>query len=132
MVLWQSPRGPVLAGLFALTRVRPAQVADGLAELQVRWPNIPIVFCENRKLAEEWTYRYLAAAEAWADAERRAVARIGTGDDGGAGGAGGARTHGCRGAAWARANGIAVPDRGRLRPEIHQAWRDAAESSTSH
>jgi len=27
--------------------------------------------------------------------------------------------------AWARANGMAVPDRGRLRPEIHQAWRDA-------
>jgi ERCC4-type nuclease len=48
--------------VFALERVRPSVIADGLAELQVRWPNVPIVFCENRKLAEEWTYRYLAAA----------------------------------------------------------------------
>jgi hypothetical protein len=24
---------------------------------------------------------------------------------------------------WARANGIPVPDRGRLRPEIRDAWR---------
>ena len=46
--------------------VRPALVADGLAELQVRWPNVPIVFCETRQLAEEWTYRFLAAAHAWA------------------------------------------------------------------
>ncbi|MGH2535414.1 MAG: Lsr2 family DNA-binding protein [Thermomicrobiales bacterium] len=26
---------------------------------------------------------------------------------------------------WARAAGIAVPDRGRLRPEVWQAWHDA-------
>ena len=58
--------------VFTLERVRPALVADGLAELQVRWPNAPIVFCENRKLAEEWTYRLLAAAHAWAEAERPA------------------------------------------------------------
>ncbi len=68
--------------IFALERVRPAQVADGLAELQVRWPTIAIVFCENRKLAEEWTYRYLAAAHAWAVGERAALDRIGTGEDG--------------------------------------------------
>ena len=67
--------------VFTLERVRPAVVADGLAELQVRWPDVPIVFCENRKLAEEWTYRYLAAAYAWAEAERPAVTRIGV-DDG--------------------------------------------------
>lgn len=54
--------------LFAQTRVRPAVVADGLAELQVRWPNVPIVFCETRKLAEEWTYRFLAAALVWVEA----------------------------------------------------------------
>jgi adenine-specific DNA-methyltransferase len=28
--------------------------------------------------------------------------------------------------AWARANGLDVPDRGRLRPEILQAWRARA------
>jgi len=62
--------------VFALERVRPALVADGLAELQVRWPSIPIVFCDNRKLAEEWTYRYLAAAHAWASGEAPAVERM--------------------------------------------------------
>jgi hypothetical protein len=61
--------------VFAQAHVRPALVADGLAELQVRWPTVPLVFCETRKLAEEWTYRYLAAARTWvgdeAEAERR-------------------------------------------------------------
>ena len=112
--------------VFSLTHVRPAQVADGLAELQVRWPTIPIVFCDNRKLAEEWTYRYLAAAAAWADAERPAVDRIGTGDDGGAAGAPMPAPTTAEVRSWARANGIAVPDRGRLHPEIHRAWREAA------
>jgi len=49
------------SGVFKLDRVRPAMIADGLAELQVRWPNLPIVFCETRPLAEDWTYRYLAS-----------------------------------------------------------------------
>lgn len=71
--------------IFTLTRVRPALVADGLAELQVRWPTIPITFCDNRKLAEEWTYRYLAAAHTWASEELGAIVRIGTGEDGTAG-----------------------------------------------
>ena len=34
--------------IFKLDRVRPALVADGVAELQVRWPGVPIVFCETR------------------------------------------------------------------------------------
>ena len=37
-------------------------VADGLAELQVRYPTVPIVFGETRQLAQEWTYRFLGAA----------------------------------------------------------------------
>jgi hypothetical protein len=40
----------------------PGWLADVLARLQVRYPSVPIVFCESRKLAEEWTYRFLAAA----------------------------------------------------------------------
>jgi len=39
-----------------------AVVADGLAEAQVRFPSVPLVFCETRPLAEEWTYRFLGAA----------------------------------------------------------------------
>ena len=62
--------------LFKLDRVRPAVVADGLAELQIRWPNVPVVFCETRQLAEEWTYRFLAAAHAWAITEHAALQRI--------------------------------------------------------
>jgi ERCC4-type nuclease len=37
---------------------------DLLARVQVRYPEIPIVFMETRPLAEEWTYRYLGAAYA--------------------------------------------------------------------
>jgi hypothetical protein len=110
--------------VFALEFVRPAQVADGLAELQVRWPSVPIVFCDNRKLAEEWTYRYLAAAHAWAAAERPAAARIGVPDDVTGGPAEPAPSTG-EVRAWARARGLPVSDRGRLRPEILRAWHDA-------
>ncbi len=48
--------------VFKLDRVRPSVVADGIAECQIRFPTVPIVFCETRKLAQEWTYRFLAAA----------------------------------------------------------------------
>ncbi len=65
--------------IFKQDRFRPAPVADAIAESQVRWPNIPIVFCETRGLAEEWTYRYLAAAHAWAAAEPAAIERVGAG-----------------------------------------------------
>ncbi|VBA57102.1 hypothetical protein LAUMK41_02297 [Mycobacterium attenuatum] len=51
--------------IFALSQARPSAVADGLAELQISFPAVPIVFCQTRKLAQEYTYRYLAAALAW-------------------------------------------------------------------
>ena len=108
--------------IFKLSRVRPALVADGLAECQVRWPTVPIVFCETRPLAEEWTYRYLAAAHAWADAEPAAIARIGASapterpnNDGSGPAAAEIR-------AWARAEGLDVSDRGRIAASIRQAW----------
>jgi hypothetical protein len=115
------------SAIFKLDRLRPAMIADGLAELQVRWPNVPIVFCETRHLAEEWTYRFLAAAHAWAEAEAAALDRITPVagetilDDAPA--APGPTTAEIR--AWARAQGIAVPDRGRLRPDIREAWQTA-------
>ena len=113
------------SAVFAQQHVRPALIADSLAELQVRWPTIPIVFAENRKLAEQWTYRYLAAAYRWAEAEAAAVARIGAGEDATAAAAPQPAPSTAEVRAWARANGFDVPDRGRLRPEIHQAWREA-------
>jgi ERCC4 domain len=63
--------------VFAQSQVRPSVIADALAELQVRWPTVAIVFADNRKLAQEWTYRYLAAAHSWASEEAAAVSRIG-------------------------------------------------------
>ncbi len=108
--------------IYKQDRVRPALVADGIAECQVRWPNIPIVFCETRSLAEEWTYRYLAAAHAWASSEPAAIERIGehpalrpvpevrTGPS----------PADIRD--WARRNGLHVPNRGRIPDVFRQAW----------
>ena len=84
---------------------------------------------ETRGLAEQWTYRYLAAAQAWAITEHPALQRISPGnpvestDLDGAPAAPEPSTAEVR--AWARDIGLAVPDRGRLRPDIRQAWRDA-------
>jgi hypothetical protein len=44
---------------------------DMLARVQVRYPEIAIVFLETRPLAEEWTFRYLGAALAEYESERR-------------------------------------------------------------
>jgi ERCC4 domain/Lsr2 len=108
--------------IFKQDRVRPALVADGIAECQIRWPNIPIVFCENRSLAEEWTYRDLAAAHTWASTEPAAIQRIGeqstlrpvperqTGPSP------------AEIRDWARRNAIDVPDRGRIPASIRHAW----------
>lgn len=48
--------------VFKLDHVRPSVVADAIAECQIRFPTVPIIFCDTRKLAQEWTYRFLAAA----------------------------------------------------------------------
>lgn len=48
--------------LFKLDHVEAGFVPELVARLQVRHPGVPIVFAESRKLAEEWTYRFLARA----------------------------------------------------------------------
>ncbi len=114
--------------LFKLDHVRPATIADALAELQIRWPNVPVVFCETRQLAEEWTYRFLAAAHAWAADEHLAAHRISPGTDVAAELAGAIvapQPSTAEVRAWARTAGLSVSDRGRLHPEIWQAWREA-------
>ena len=113
--------------LFKLDRVRPAVVADGLAELHMRWPSVPVVFCETRPLAEEWTYRFLAAAHTWALTEPAALHRISSttvevADLDQAPAAPEPSTAEVR--AWARSVGLPVPDRGRLHPQIWHAWRE--------
>lgn len=57
------------SALFKLQHVAPGFVPELLARVQVRYPNVPIVFCDTRPLAEEWTYRFLGAALAHHDAE---------------------------------------------------------------
>jgi hypothetical protein len=111
--------------IFALTHVRPAVVADGLAELQVRWPNVPIVFNETRKLAEEWIYRYLAAAHVWYSEEESAGSPGGGASTTDVSSVAATAPSTAEIRAWARGEGIAVPDRGRLRPEVVAAWQRA-------
>src|SRR5205807_2514361 len=41
------------ADVFRLHHVSPGMVAELLAGAQVRYPNVPIVFCETRQLAQE-------------------------------------------------------------------------------
>ena len=103
------------SAIFKLDRVRPALVADGLAEVQVRWPNVPIVFCETRQLAEEWTYRFLAAARSWAETEEAAIGRIMPAGEPAAGEPGldqapaAPEPSTAEVRAWARAQGLPVP-----------------------
>jgi hypothetical protein len=117
------------ARIFTVEYVQGATVADGLADLQARWPNVPIVYCDTRKLAEEWTYRYLAAVNTWAQDEPAAQARVRTS-------AGAPTPVGPVGPpappptsaelrAWARANGHDVSDRGRVSQKIQEAWANA-------
>jgi|SRR5579859_579674 len=48
--------------LFRTQPGRGSWLADMLARLAVRYPKVPIVFVGSRKFAEEWAYRFLAAA----------------------------------------------------------------------
>ena len=60
------------SSVFKVDRVRPGVIAEGLGEAQVRFPSVPIVFCETRPLAQEWSYRFLGAAVEHAEAEEAA------------------------------------------------------------
>lgn len=50
--------------LLAAPRVQPGWLAELTARLHVRHPTVPTVFCDSRKLAEDFTHRFLAAAVA--------------------------------------------------------------------
>jgi ERCC4 domain len=56
------------SSLFKLEYAKPGFVTETLATLTVRYPTVPIHFAETRPLAEEWTYRFLGAALAYAQA----------------------------------------------------------------
>jgi len=111
------------SGVFKLEHVRPAVVADGLAECQVAWPTVPIVFCENRKLAQEWTYRYLAAAEVATRAEQEGEGRLA--DLAPAAPLAPAPPSPAEVRAWARCAGWSISDRGRVPAAAVTAYRHA-------
>ncbi len=111
------------SSVFKLERVRPSVVADGLAESQVRFPSVPIVFCETRKLAQEWTYRFLGAAVAHHHDDDHGGRRAAALPVAGALRPAEATTAEIR--AWAAEHGYPVADRGRLRPATIDAFRAA-------
>lgn len=118
------------SALLAQAWMRPSAAADAVAELQVRYPTIPIVFCDNRKLAQEWTFRFLGAVSVWWETEQHVVREVD-----------GPEVSlftttrptppppeeptTAQVRAWARGYGIEVQDRGRLRPDVWEAWRAA-------
>jgi len=50
------------AALLKVPHVQPGWLCEAVTRLQVRYPAVPIVFADSRKLAEDYTYRFLAAA----------------------------------------------------------------------
>ncbi len=109
------------SAVFKLDRVRPAVVADGVAECQVRWPGVPIVFCETRKLAQEWTYRFLAAAAVILEEESGAEQVVA--DLAAAPPLAPAPPTAAEVRAWAWEQGYAVSDRGRVPAHVLEAYR---------
>jgi hypothetical protein len=61
------------SAVMAHSHVKPGWLADLIARLHVRAPNVPIVYAETRALAEDWTYRFLATAWRQLGGEPQAV-----------------------------------------------------------
>lgn len=111
------------SSLFKLAHVRPSVVADALAEAQVRVPSVPIVFCETRPLAQEWAYRFLGAALVHRAEDAHGSRR--ESDLAEAGPLPPAEPTAAEVRAWALSLGLPVADRGRLRPDVLAAYREA-------
>jgi hypothetical protein len=117
--------------IFKHPCVAGSAAAEQLAEIQAKFPAVPIVFCETRPLAEEWTYRWLGACQYELELEAgtsaleesfgQAVEAYTT-----------AAALSPKPAAvrtWARHSGLTVPDRGRIPAEIREAWYQAHSGS---
>jgi len=102
-----------------------ATVAEALAEAQARFPQVPVMFCENRAMAQEWTYRWLGACldelrtvQATSELERTFVDAMITEQPGPA------APSASQIRRWAREQGIVVPDKGRIPLAIREAFAD--------
>lgn len=98
-------------------------MADGIAEAQVRFPSVPILFCESRPLAQEWTYRFLGAAVAEVAADAPATELVERLPQAGPIPPPEPTTAEVR--AWATAAGLPIKPRGKLAPEVWAAYRAA-------
>jgi hypothetical protein len=110
--------------LFKLPHAPGARVAEALAEAQARFPSVPVVFCETRPLAQEWTYRWLGACLAELAAARdtaEAEASFAPGRPVPPAPASPAEIR-----QWARARGIEVSDRGRIPADVVARFRAGA------
>lgn len=101
--------------VFTLEHARPAAVADSLGECQARFPQVPIVFCETRALAQEWTYRFLGAALREAQDAAGTDLQVDQLAPGRPPSAAEVR-------AWATAHGYAVSPRGRISAAVREAY----------
>ena len=111
------------SSVFKLDRVRPLTISEGLAEAAVRYPNVPVHFCETRQLAQEWTYRFLGAALDDYVQGRAGLEKFRELPSARPLAAAEPTTKQVR--AWARRVGLDVPQGGRLRAEIWAAYREA-------
>jgi hypothetical protein len=118
--------------LFSLEHTSGSRVAEALAEAQARFPSVPIVFCETRPLAQEWTYRWLGACFVELSATARTASVEATFSSGGAvppAAARGPRLAAVR--AWAREQGMVVSDRGRVPGDVVRRYEEANAAVTS-
>jgi hypothetical protein len=50
------------SSLLKLKHVSGTRLADMLSRLQIRYPEVQMVFADSRRFAEDWMYRFLTAA----------------------------------------------------------------------
>jgi hypothetical protein len=112
--------------LFSLEHVSGAAAAEALAEAQVRFPTVPIVFCETRPLAQEWAYRWLGACLAELDAAAGTVDVEATFAPGGPVQTAAPRPAEIR--QWARGQGLSVSDKGRIPADVVRRYLAATSS----
>lgn len=109
--------------LFTLPFVQPGFVGDLLARVQVRWPTVPVFFAETRPFAEEWTFRFLGAAELESISDTRVHQRLDDLVEAPQLPASPPTPAQVR--AWARAQGLAVSPKGRVPASVVAAFRAA-------
>jgi len=109
--------------------VRASVIADGLAELQVAFPNVPVMFLENRRLAQQWTYRFLAAAAADHDLDTLGEQTVGQLVEAPPLPAREPTPAELR--AWAREHGYDVSDHGRVPRAVREAYAAGERSPGS-